>query len=282
MGAFRAVVVMAFVVACGGGGAPSEEREIADPLLDCDVDQPSGTVTLCHATDSVTTPYVFLHVNEAACVKAHGEHAGDFLSADPRCIPPPLLRQTYVKASNADAFDDFGYAVAISGDTMAVGAPYESSNGDPLDNSVAFSGAVYVFVRSAGSWVQQAYLKPAEPHEPDQFGLSIALDGNTLVAAAPFASTAYVFTRANGAWSQQAELRAGNADPGDGFGCSVGISFDTVVVGAYAESSAGDPLDNSVPSSGAAYCSREPDRRGRNRPTSRRRRRDRTRLSGPT
>jgi len=58
-------------------------------------------------------------------------------------------QQDYLKASNAGAGDMFGYSVAISGDTILVGAPEEGSDGsDEGDNSASLAGAAYVFERS--------------------------------------------------------------------------------------------------------------------------------------
>src|SRR6267142_2294406 len=107
------------------------------------------------------------------------------------------LRQVaYVKASNPGEEDHFGHAIALSGDgaTLAVSAPYEDSaatgiNGNQADNSMANSGAVYVFSRTGSTWSQQAYVKASntgEKEEGDEFGYSISLsdDGNTLAVGA--------------------------------------------------------------------------------------------------
>ena len=74
------------------------------------------------------------------------------------------VQQAYLKASNTGAGDYFGSSVAISGDTVVVGALGEASNatgvnGNQGDNSAAAAGAAYVFVRTSGVWAQQAYLK---------------------------------------------------------------------------------------------------------------------------
>ena len=73
-------------------------------------------------------------------------------------------QQAYLKASNAGANDLFGGSVALSGDTLAVGAYGEASaatavNGNQADNTTVSAGAVYVFVRQGSTWTQQAYLK---------------------------------------------------------------------------------------------------------------------------
>ena len=191
-------------------------------------------------------------------------------------------QQAYLKASNTGVADEFGQSVAISGDTVAIGAWYEDSNatgvnGNESNNDALDSGAVYVFVRNGTSWTQQAYIKASNTGANDYFGLSVALSGDTLVVGAIWedsnatgvngnqndnsalqAGAAYVFVRNGTNWSQQAYLKASNTGSGDSFGGSVAVSGDTVVVGAhYEESNAtgvnGDGIDDSAPASGAAY-----------------------------
>ena len=102
-------------------------------------------------------------------------------------------QQAYIKASNTDANDYFGWSVALSGDgsTLAVGASYEHSaatgiNGNQGDNSTAGAGAVYMFTRSGSTWGQQAYIKASNTNASDNFGASVALsaDGSTLAVGA--------------------------------------------------------------------------------------------------
>jgi len=191
-------------------------------------------------------------------------------------------QQAYLKASNTEEVDSFGWSVAISGDTVIIGAVLEDSdatgvNGDQTDNSATDSGAAYVFVRSGTTWSQQAYLKASNTGAGDQFGWSVAIFGDTVVVGALNESSdatgvngdqtndfaflsgaAYVFVRSGTTWSQQAYLKASNTDAVDRFGVSVAIFGDTVVVGALFEASSatgvnGDQTDNSAPNSGAAY-----------------------------
>jgi hypothetical protein len=191
-------------------------------------------------------------------------------------------QQAYLKASNTGANDQFGYAVAVFGDTLVVGAPGEASNatgvdGNQANNSVAEAGAAYVFARSGGIWSQQAYLKASNTGWSDNFGGSVAVSGDTLVVGAPGeasnatgvdgngannsaanAGAAYVFTHSGGAWNQQAYLKASNAEAYDNFGWSVAVSGDTLVVGATGEASNatgvdGNGADNSASVAGAAY-----------------------------
>ncbi|MEW8626539.1 MAG: hypothetical protein AB2551_12345 [Candidatus Thiodiazotropha sp.] len=116
----------------------------------------------------------------------------------------------YLKASNAEQGDRFGFSIALSddGSTLAVGAVWEASiavgvNGDQSDNSAAAAppGAVYLFKRGDTTWSQQAYVKASNtdagweqpicflycPDLNDEFGasLDISKDGETLVVGAP-------------------------------------------------------------------------------------------------
>jgi len=194
----------------------------------------------------------------------------------------PLAQQAYLKASNTDAGDRFGTSVAVSGDTVVVGAPYERSNatgvgGNQADNSAIRAGAAYVFTRSGGIWTQQAYLKASNTGGGDNFGESVAVSGDTVVVgaygedsnatgidgngsdeSASDAGAAYVFVRNGVTWTQQAYLKASNTGDGDRFGTSVAVSGDTVVVGAETEDSnatgvGGNQSDDSATWAGAAY-----------------------------
>ena len=194
----------------------------------------------------------------------------------------PPVQQAFLKASNTNANDIFGYTVAVSGDTVVVGAPGEDSavngvGGDPNDNSASYAGAAYVFVRNGATWTPQAYLKASNSEGNDVFGGSVAVDGNTIVVgasqedsaasvvggnqndnSAANAGAAYVFVRSGATWTQQAYLKASNSGAGDQFGYSVAVSGDTIVVGAYGEDSAasvvgGNQHDNSAQNAGAAY-----------------------------
>ena len=98
-------------------------------------------------------------------------------------------QQAYIKASNAEADDLFGYSVSLSGDTLVVGALGEDSNatgidGDQNNNDASTSGAAYVFVRDGDTWTQQAYIKASNTEAGDSFGTSVSLDGDTLVVGA--------------------------------------------------------------------------------------------------
>ncbi|PYK69864.1 MAG: hypothetical protein DME45_00380 [Verrucomicrobia bacterium] len=172
-------------------------------------------------------------------------------------------QQAYLKASNTDANDVFGRSVAISGNTIVVGASGEASaatgvNGVQSDNSAPGAGAAYVFVRDGNTWTQQAYLKASQAG-PAAFGFDVAISGDTAVVGEEESSgAAYVFVRSGTTWTQQALLTASNAEAGDFFGMAVAISGNTSVVGAQHEASAatginGNQSDNSATDAGAAY-----------------------------
>jgi len=237
-------------------GQPSEEIPLAEGL---------NTITVAvTAEDGVTIQNYILNLTR--------QSANNF------------AQQAYVKASNTGASDLFGSAVAISGDTLVVGASGEASSatgigGNQADNSAASAGAVYVFTRDgAGLWSQQAYIKASNTQADDRFGASVTLSGDTLAVgaigedsattgvggnqadnSAASAGAVYVFTRDGaGLWSQQAYIKASNSQADDQFGRSVAISGDTLAVGVEQEDSSatginGDQTDNSATNSGAAY-----------------------------
>jgi trimeric autotransporter adhesin len=191
----------------------------------------------------------------------------------------PIAQQAYLKASNTGAGDLFGYSVAVSGDTVVVGAYGEDSsttgvNSTPNESATG-SGAAYVFTRNGTMWSQQAYLKASNTGAGDLFGYSVAVSGDTVVVGArsedssttgvnsapdeiaSSSGAAYVFTRIGSTWSQQAYLKASNTGAADGFGVSVAVSGNSVVVGAGSEDSSTTGVnstpDESAFGSGAAY-----------------------------
>lgn len=136
--------------------------------------------------------------------------------------------------SDSAAFDDFGNAVALSGDTAVVGARSDDHAG-----GVA-AGSATVFVRSGTTWSQQAKLVASDAADNDFFGISVAISGETIVVGSFLddngggidAGAAYVFVRNGTTWSQQARLVASDGAAGDRFGTFVSIVGETIAVGA--------------------------------------------------
>jgi hypothetical protein len=141
--------------------------------------------------------------------------------------------------SEGAANDELGYSVAISGDTIVVGAPY-ADVGSHTDQ-----GFAYVADKPAGGWTQLtnvARLTSSDGAANDLFGISVAVSGSTVVVGAPGVGSGdwgavYVFARPAGGWAdatQSAEL----GTLGSGWlGYSVGISGDTIAAGAPATTS---------------------------------------------
>lgn len=175
--------------------------------------------------------------------------------------------EAYLKAPNSEGSDNFGISISISGDTIVVGANGESSNQTTITNGLApvgvngagGAGAVYVFKRTGSIWTNEAYLKAPNAEASDQFGISVAISGDTIVVGAldedsnqttitngttasndntaGTSGAAYVFRRNGTTWTNEAYLKAPNSESFDYFGQSVSISGDTIVVGAINEDS---------------------------------------------
>jgi hypothetical protein len=133
--------------------------------------------------------------------------------------------------------DYFGAALAMSGNTVVVGAPRIYPYASP--------GSAYVFVEPGTGWTnmtETARLVSSNSRNNDLMGQSVAIGGNTIIVGAPGApysvldaGAAYVFVEPAGGWvtmSQTAALGAANAAKGDGLGYGVAISGNTALVGA--------------------------------------------------
>ena len=157
--------------------------------------------------------------------------------------------QEKLVAPDGAANATFGQSLALDGDTLAVSGPR-------ADNTTGSqSGSVYVFVNSIGIWSLQQKLIASDGVANNQFGSSVALDGDTLVASAAFAGgeesrsgSAYVFTRTANSWNEKYKLLASDGKSDDLFGVAqaVDVSDGQIFVGAPGRDDEGDR-------SGAAY-----------------------------
>jgi len=201
----------------------------------------------------------------------------------------------YVKASNSEAGDFFGVAVALgtNGNTLVVGASWESSaaNGindttvDQSDNSAKNSGAVYVYDRAGNTkaFVFRDYVKAPNSEIRDFFGSAIALsaEGNILAVGATSEDSAargvndtkvgqsdnnasstgavyiYVLNDTN-SFAFRAYVKAPNSEAGDFFGTAVALGPDgnILAVGAYFEDSAASGVNDTVVGQGDNSVSR--------------------------
>ncbi len=163
------------------------------------------------------------------------------------------VQEAYLKASNPDQNDWFGYAVAMdeTGDTVVVGAHNEDGNFSGVNGgqgnnggSLTFDrGAAYVFARTPGTtnWSQVAYLKPFSINTNsaglDYFGWSTAISGDTILVGAYNGArdATYVFARSNGVWTTRQRLT--NSGPASvGFGYAVAIEGNVAAISAQRDS----------------------------------------------
>jgi hypothetical protein len=131
--------------------------------------------------------------------------------------------------SDAVGGELFGHDVAISGDTAVVGA-FNATGAFPAE------GAAYVFVRSGSSWVLQQKLSAADPSFQAGFGVSVSIDGDTVVVGAHgdqmARGAAYVFRRSGTIWSQLIKLQAPDGTVQSYFGYGTALDGQTLAVGA--------------------------------------------------
>jgi glutamate synthase domain-containing protein 3 len=164
------------------------------------------------------------------------------VNAIPSNVPEELLKRI---ASDAEDGDTFSNSVAISGDTVVVGAVMEDGAGTDR-------GAAYIYDRNYGGpdvWGEVVILTASDAEDGDEFGFSVAISGDYVVvgahkedgAAGTDRGAAYIFARNQDgpdAWGEVAILTASDAQDGDNFGFKVAISGDYVVVGAHKEDGA--------------------------------------------
>lgn len=197
-------------------------------------------------------------------------------------------QQAALSTPNGSPGDQFGAAVSIWSDWLAVGAPNEDSNatginGSQFNDLATDSGAVYVFLRNGASWSQHAFVKASNTGGSlsgsdggDRFGCAVAMRQNMLLVGASgedssantvngdqsnnsslASGAAYLLVR-EAAWSHRAYLKASNGGAGDQFGAAVAFSGDALIVAAPSEDGSatginGTPIDDSATSAGASY-----------------------------
>ena len=146
-------------------------------------------------------------------------------------------------ASDADAGDDFGFSVSISGDKAIVGAYSNADNGSR-------TGSAYIFKLTDGNWIEVQKLTASDAASGDEFGTSVSISGDKAIVGAWANSengwesgAAYIFELSESSWIETQKLIASDGASGDLFGGSVSISGDKAIVGAFSS-------DNDI---GSAY-----------------------------
>ena len=154
------------------------------------------------------------------------------------------VEEQKLTASDGAAGDQFGHAVAISGSTIIVTAPFDSI-GANLNQ-----GSAYVFNRQGGSWVETQKLTTSDGAADDRFGWSVAVSGSTLVVGAigsnSLQGSVYVFNRQAGNWVEEQKLTASDGETFDQFGRSIAVSGATIVVGAVFDAVDGNTFQGSA------------------------------------
>lgn len=156
----------------------------------------------------------------AGCVRAF-ERRDDGWAQTQKLVPDDLVR-----------YDWFGRSLALSGDTLLVGAPRQDGR----------TGSVYVFSRKNGSWAQTDKLVSSQPFAWAQFGSSVALDGrHALVGAAADPNrtgstpgSVHAFMRRGGAWIETQVFQSSAPEGSDNFGASLALDGGTALIGAPA------------------------------------------------
>ena len=178
------------------------------------------------------------------------------------------IQTAYIKASNPDKTDQFGYSIDFDGTTLLVGAPFEDGDGSSTveqpNNNGSTSGAAYIFERApTGLWQQKAYLKAANAEEFSTFGNSVSLDSGLLCIGGgeaedpngplhPDVGAVYVYSRSQtGIWEHSAILTSPASETS--FGNSVAIRGETIVAGSPSEDMIDPSSGNSLGAVGAAY-----------------------------
>ncbi|AKU98770.1 hemagglutinin protein [Labilithrix luteola] len=210
--------------------------ELAAIELEARIDSTGTAASLHDATGRELLRYTDLYVVDAAGkelpARLRAETGSLAIWFDDRGATYPVtvdplivVREQKLGTSGHAHGDDLGVSMAVSGDTAIIGAPGTASR----------QGAAHVFVRSGGTWSLLQKLIVNDTTSFDNFGWSVALDGDVAIVGAvgkDAMGAAYVFVRSRGAWSLQQTLAASDGHAGDFFGSSVALSGNTALIGA--------------------------------------------------
>jgi len=218
------------------------------------------------ANDSLSFGYSVAMEGDTIVVGAYWDHhlvtggGSAYVFVKPEAGWPAITQVAKLTASDTAFHDRFGWSVAISGNTIVVGAPNDNSTG------MSDHGSAYVFVKPESGWVdmtQTAKLTASDKQSLDEFGRDLAVSGDMIAVGAhnddigsnQNQGSAYVFVKPVAGWitaTETTKLMASDGIAGDLFGASIALSGDTVVAGAYAHDS------DQVNASGKAYVFIQP------------------------
>lgn len=178
----------------------------------------------------------------------------------------------FLQPSTLGPAANFGYAVAVRGDRLAIGAPRTAAY--PGSLTPTEPGEVYVFEADGegDGWKQTARLVAPFPRNTDWFGLSLALTDAALIIGAPgdasgargltadpsrsdatFSGAAYLFAPTDDGWTQSTFIKPDNAEADDWFGTALATDGQTLVISALFEAG---PASANIPGSGSVYVFR--------------------------
>ena len=143
------------------------------------------------------------------------------------------IEEQKLTASDGAVFDLFGNSVALEGNVILVGAPFDDGDGDT-------SGSVYVYRYNSPLWVEEQTLTGSDIGEIDQFGFRVALDDEKALVGAPLhdhggdvaGGAGYLFMYDGTSWMEEDELISSDAEVSDVVGVSVALEGGTAIVGA--------------------------------------------------
>ncbi len=161
---------------------------------------------------------------------------------------------TKIVASDRADHASFGYAVAISGEYIIVGA-----NGEDLDalgeNHEGNAGAAYLFKNTLGTWQEVQKIVASNRYAGNNFGRAVSISGDYAIVGAPFhyGGSVYIFKNTANIWTEKQAIVGSDTALNDYFGSSVSISGKSAIVGAYGDDVASTPEDPAKYTAGAAY-----------------------------
>lgn len=166
--------------------------------------------------------------------------------------------------------DLFGWSVAIDGEYAIVGADVEDEDASEA-NTLLSAGSAYIYKKDQGgpdNWGQVRKIVASVRAEGDNFGVSVAIDGDYAIVGAYVededafeantmgsSGSAYIFKKDQGGpdnWGQVQKITSSARNAFDNFGISVGIDGEYIIVGAYGEDEDASEA-NTMESSGSAY-----------------------------
>jgi hypothetical protein len=147
------------------------------------------------------------------------------------------VEQAKLTAPDAASRDGFGFSVAISGNTVVVGAPSHDTDGK------ADAGAAYIYELDGNTWKQQVKLISDDTGKRHKFGYGVEANGNTIIIGAPGdddvapgAGAAFSYVRVDEVWQAKKKVVTDDAGKGYAFGSWVATSHENVVVSSVNES----------------------------------------------